>query len=323
MRTLTTLAATAASIVPLGSRRTQTRRRRDALGLGPSCLTVGTKSLGIGESTHAASFAVAAYPAEVGPGWLEPVLSYPARIDVAIHLEPVPAPVAADRLRKQRARIESGRRTSAERGRLDDPVTESAAADARELAYRVACGEGRLFDVGIYLTVFADSEARTGRDGGRGEVGRGRDAAAAGPGHVPNGAGLDDDAADRHRRLADPAHLRHRGPGGVLPVHLRPTRPSPGLHHSGTAGGERHRRRPGLLRPVGDGQPQLGRPCALRRGQVLPDQARHPALALPRRAGAGGGPGTGVRPAGRSSRRHGRRARHAGGAHQPVRPAQR
>nr|WP_323747139.1 ATP-binding protein [Catenulispora pinisilvae] len=117
-----------------------------------------TRTLVIGEGTHAATFAVAGYPAEVGNGWLEPLLSYPARIDVALHVEPVPAPVAADRLRKQRARIESGRRQSAERGRLDDPVTESAAADARELAYRVACGEGRLFDVGVYLTVFADGE---------------------------------------------------------------------------------------------------------------------------------------------------------------------
>jgi type IV secretory pathway VirB4 component len=120
---------------------------------------VGTKTLAIGEGTHAETFAVAGYPAEVGNGWLEPILSYPERIDVAIHIEPVPSTVAADRLRKQRARIESGRRQSAERGRLDDPVTESAAADARELAYRVACGEGRLFDVGIYLTVFAGSEA--------------------------------------------------------------------------------------------------------------------------------------------------------------------
>ena len=161
MRSLsTTLATAAVSMLPLG---TKTRgRRRDALDLGPSSLSVGTKSLAIGESTYAATFAVAGYPAEVGNGWLEPILSYPARIDVAIHIEPIPAPVAADRLRKQRARIESGRRQSAERGRLDDPITESAAADARELAYRVACGEGRLFDVGIYLTVFADSESELG-----------------------------------------------------------------------------------------------------------------------------------------------------------------
>ena len=156
MRALDTIAASIASLLPVRAR--PRARRRDALGLGPSSLTVGARTLAIGESTHAATFAVAGYPAEVGNGWLEPLLSHPARIDVAIHIEPVPAPVAADRLRKQRARIESGRRQSAERGRLDDPVTESAAADARELAYRVACGEGRLFDVGIYLTIFADNE---------------------------------------------------------------------------------------------------------------------------------------------------------------------
>ncbi|MEY9859788.1 type IV secretory pathway VirB4 component [Catenulispora sp. GAS73] len=159
MRTLTSaLSATATSLFPLGTKKKD--RHRDVLRLGPSSLTVGTKTLAIGESTHAATFAVAGYPAEVGNGWLEPLLSYPARIDIAIHVKPIPAPIAVDRLRKQRARIESGRRQSAERGRLDDPITESAAAAARELAYRVACGEGRLFDVGIYLTVFADSETQ-------------------------------------------------------------------------------------------------------------------------------------------------------------------
>ena len=137
MRTLTpTLAA---SFLPIG---VKPKHRRDVLGLGPSSLTVGAKALGIGESTHAATFAVAGYPAEVDNGWLEPILSYPARIDVAMHIEPVAAPVAADRLRKQRARIESGRRQGAERGRLDDPVTESAAVDARELAYRVPAARG-------------------------------------------------------------------------------------------------------------------------------------------------------------------------------------
>src|SRR4051794_13346121 len=108
MPTTLTTAVTAASLLPI---RAKTKHpRRDALGLGPASLTVGAKSLTIGESTHAATFAVAGYPAEVGNGWLEPLLSMPARIDVALHIEPVPAPIAADRLRKQRARIESGRR---------------------------------------------------------------------------------------------------------------------------------------------------------------------------------------------------------------------
>ncbi len=49
-------------------------------------------------------------------------------------------------------------RAAADKGRLDDPETEAAADDARELAYRIARGEGRLFQVGLYLTVYATTE---------------------------------------------------------------------------------------------------------------------------------------------------------------------
>lgn len=139
------------------ARKHRTRENSIDIGLSPASLEIGAKRLQIGE-TYAATFAVTGYPAEVAPGWLEPLLAFPARIDVSIHIDPVPAPVAADRLRKQRARLESGRRASAEKGQLDDPETEAAADDARELAYRVACGEGKLFAVGVYLTVVADSE---------------------------------------------------------------------------------------------------------------------------------------------------------------------
>ena len=101
----------------------------------------------------AATLAVTGYPAEVAPGWLEPLTSYPGRLDIALHIEPVPPAVAADRLRRQRARLESSRRTWAGQGRLDDPATEAAAEDARALAYQVARGEGKLFRLGLYLTV--------------------------------------------------------------------------------------------------------------------------------------------------------------------------
>ncbi len=122
----------------------------------PDSIQVGPRHLRVGDQ-HAATLAVTGYPAEVGPGWLEPLTSYPGRLDVALHIEPVPPPAAAAQLRKQRARLESGRRASAERGRLDDPDAEAAADDARELAYRIARGEGRLFRAGLYLTVYAST----------------------------------------------------------------------------------------------------------------------------------------------------------------------
>ncbi|WP_328816606.1 VirB4 family type IV secretion system protein [Nonomuraea cypriaca] len=110
----------------------------------------------IGENL-CATLAIIGYPREVAPGWLEPLLTYPGRLDVSLHIEPVPSPVAADRLRKQLARLESGLRSDQEHGRLLDPSAEAAAEDAQELASRIARGQAKLFRASIYLTVHATS----------------------------------------------------------------------------------------------------------------------------------------------------------------------
>ncbi|MBQ1123757.1 VirB4 family type IV secretion system protein [Streptomyces sp. B15] len=121
---------------------------------GPDALQVRARMLGIG-SHLTATLVVTGYPAEVAPGWLDPLLNYPGRLDVAFHIEPIPGPVAAERLKKQRARLEASRRTSFGKGQIDDPEADAAAQDAAELAYVVARGEGRLFRVALYLTVHA------------------------------------------------------------------------------------------------------------------------------------------------------------------------
>ena len=127
---------------------------RDGLPVPPA-IEVAARHVVI-DGDYAATLAVTGYPAEVAPGWLEPLTSYPGRLDIALHIEPVPPAVAADRLRRQRARLESSRRTWAGQGRLDDPETEAAAEDARALAYQVARGEGKLFRLGLYLTVHGE-----------------------------------------------------------------------------------------------------------------------------------------------------------------------
>ncbi|HEV2640087.1 MAG TPA: DUF87 domain-containing protein [Actinocrinis sp.] len=119
----------------------------DAVEITPRYLVVGDQ--------YAASFAVTGYPAEVHAGWLEPLSTYPGRLDIALHIVPIDPSTAATKLRRQRARLESGRRSDAERGKLGDPEAEAAAQDAADLAYRLARGEGKLFRVGLYLTVYA------------------------------------------------------------------------------------------------------------------------------------------------------------------------
>ncbi|WP_173058183.1 VirB4 family type IV secretion system protein [Phytohabitans houttuyneae] len=139
-----------------GSATTAPQQAGGAAALGPASVEVAARHLQVGDG-YAAVLIVTHYPAEVSTAWLEPLLSWPGRLDLTLHIEPVPAVVAASRLRAQRARLETVRRSDADRGRLDDPNTDAAAGDAAELADRVARGAARLYRVGIYLTVHCPS----------------------------------------------------------------------------------------------------------------------------------------------------------------------
>lgn len=124
----------------------------------PLSLTVGARHVEIG-SDWVATLAVTGYPREVAGGWLAPLLAHPGRVDLSLHIDPIDPVTAANRLRRQQARLESSRRHNASYGLLADDVLDVAAEDAADLSARVARGEGRLFRVGLYLSVHAGSEA--------------------------------------------------------------------------------------------------------------------------------------------------------------------
>ncbi|MEA3076326.1 MAG: hypothetical protein QOF60_1234 [Actinomycetota bacterium] len=136
-------------------RRLPPRRRSPASALAglplPDAVEVEPRRLRVGDG-WCATRAVTGYPRQVRLGWLEPLVTHPGPADVSLHIEPVAAAVAADRMRRQLARLESSRRLDAAKGRLADPSLDVSAEDARELAERLARGEGRLFSVGLYAT---------------------------------------------------------------------------------------------------------------------------------------------------------------------------
>ncbi len=125
--------------------------------LGPEAIQVGPRWLRVG-GVWCRTLAVTGYPREVGLGWLEPILAAPGTLDVAVHVEPIPPLVAAEQLRRQLARLESTRRLDTDTGRLADFAAEAAADDALDLARRLARGQGRLFRVGLYVTIRAHTE---------------------------------------------------------------------------------------------------------------------------------------------------------------------
>src|SRR4029453_5605194 len=134
--------------------------------LGPDAMEIFPRRVRTGR-TWCETFAVLGYPREVAPGWLSPLLAYPGPVDVALHVDPVANDEAAPHLRRQLARFESTRGIGGRQGGRADPEMETASQDAAELAGQLARGEGRLFRVGLYVTVRAPSEEALDREGHR------------------------------------------------------------------------------------------------------------------------------------------------------------
>src|SRR5699024_12376444 len=130
------------------------RERSSSPELGGPAIRVRARHLEI-EGAVCQTLIVTGYPREVTAGWAEPLLTYPGQIDASFHLEPVPAPIAAARLRKRRTRLESAHRTNTAQGRVEDPHQVTEAMDAAEIADRIATGQGRLFRAAVYITVHA------------------------------------------------------------------------------------------------------------------------------------------------------------------------
>lgn len=141
-------------------RRLSAPRRAHGAGvaaIAPHAVEVRSRSITIGDGV-AASIAITGYPGEVSAGWLEPLFAHSGRLDVSLFIDPLPPPLAAERLRTRRVRLESSRRAAAGRGGLEDPEVDAAAEDAADLAARLARGHTKLFRVAIIVTIHADTE---------------------------------------------------------------------------------------------------------------------------------------------------------------------
>lgn len=141
------------------------KRGRAPLGtlLSPDSAEIFPRRVRYGD-TWCETVVVTGYPRQVKPGWLQPLLSFPGAADVALHVEPFPSQLAAERLKRQLARLESSRRMDQQHSKLPDPGLEAAVEDTTDLAGRLARGEDRLFRVGLYVTVRAESEEALERE---------------------------------------------------------------------------------------------------------------------------------------------------------------
>ncbi len=122
--------------------------------VAPPSVVVQPEWIKIGER-YAKSFYIFSYPRYLSSAWLSSLINSSLPMDIGIHIFPIPSDFVIKQLRKKITEIEAELRERGER--IRDPSLEIAHHDLEMLRDRLQAAEERMFKVGLYLTIYADS----------------------------------------------------------------------------------------------------------------------------------------------------------------------
>ncbi len=125
--------------------------------VAPSAISISPKNINISGKLMRIFFVVA-YPRFLNDGWLEPVLNLEREMDVSIVIHPISTKDTLKKFQKKVAEVQSQINTRAEKGMVRDPKLEAAYHNLEDLRDKLQQAEEKLFDVGLYISIYASSE---------------------------------------------------------------------------------------------------------------------------------------------------------------------
>ena len=126
--------------------------------IAPSGISVSPRNINI-SGTYARTFFAASYPRYLNDGWLEPILDIEKELDVTIMIHPIDTAETLKKFQKKVAEVQSQMNMRAEKGQVRDPQLEAAHRNLEELRDKLQQAEERLFDVGLYITIYGEDES--------------------------------------------------------------------------------------------------------------------------------------------------------------------
>ncbi|MBU6415072.1 conjugal transfer protein TraC, partial [Patescibacteria group bacterium] len=125
--------------------------------ISPSALQINPSFVRIGEK-FARTIFVFSYPRYLHTNWFSPIINMDKIFDIAMFVHPVDTGLILRDLRKQVARVQSQISTREEKGLVRDPVLDTAYRDLEDLRDKLQQATEKLFNFGLYITVYGDSE---------------------------------------------------------------------------------------------------------------------------------------------------------------------
>jgi type IV secretory pathway VirB4 component len=98
------------------------------------------------------------WPNYIYPNWLSQTVNLDITMDIAHFIYPSSNKAIMKMLRKKVAELRSSIRMLEQRGIVRDPTLEAALQDAEELRDLLARGQEKLFQFGMYITLYAEDE---------------------------------------------------------------------------------------------------------------------------------------------------------------------
>ena len=124
--------------------------------ISPSALKITPREMNLGDKL-ARTFYVISYPRFLSDSWFAPIINLDKVFDVAIYIHPIDTAAILRKFQKKVAEIQSQVIAREEKGLVRDPVLDTAYRDIEELRDKLQQAQERVFDVGLYITIYGDS----------------------------------------------------------------------------------------------------------------------------------------------------------------------
>ncbi len=124
--------------------------------ISPTALKINSRDVQLGEK-FARSFYTISYPRFLADSWFSPVINLDRVLDVSIFIHPIDTEQVLRTFQKKVAEYQSQINEREAKGLVRDPLLDTGYQDLESLRDSLQQAQEKLFDVGLYLTLYGDS----------------------------------------------------------------------------------------------------------------------------------------------------------------------
>ncbi|MBI4118003.1 MAG: DUF87 domain-containing protein [Parcubacteria group bacterium] len=126
--------------------------------IAPAALKIEPRQFYLSEKIARTFFAIS-YPRFLSDNWLSPIINLDKIFDISIFVHPIDTGQALREFQKKVAEVQSQISIREEKGLVRDPKLDTAYQDLEALRDKLQQAQERLFDVGLYITIYGDTES--------------------------------------------------------------------------------------------------------------------------------------------------------------------